>query len=46
VYDNSNGGSKLIGFNNSFFDTVVDEVRWDLFLRSADDGGANEPSGG
>jgi predicted ABC-type ATPase len=41
VYDNSNGGSRLIAFNNSYFDTVVDEARWNLFNRSADDGGTD-----
>src|SRR5262249_2154690 len=42
VYDNSNGGSRLIAFNNSYFDTVVDEERWELFNRSGDDGGEND----
>src|SRR5262245_34219057 len=46
VYDNSNGGSRLIAFNNSFFDTVIDDRRWDLFNRSADDGGADDTTGG
>ena len=46
VYDNSDGPSRLLAFSNSYFDTVVDEVRWDIFQRSADDGGANDPPGG
>jgi predicted ABC-type ATPase len=45
VYDNSNGRSRLIAFNNSFFDTVLDEPTWELFQRSADDGGADDASG-
>ncbi|AWM37410.1 Zeta toxin [Gemmata obscuriglobus] len=45
VYDNSYGVRHLIAFNNSFFDTVLDPETWDLFQRSADDGGANDPSG-
>jgi predicted ABC-type ATPase len=46
VYDNSNGGSRLIAFNNSYFDTVVDDARWELFERSADDGGTDDTAGG
>jgi predicted ABC-type ATPase len=45
VYDNSNGGSRLIAFNNSYFDSVVDEARWDLFNRSSDDGGEDSTGG-
>ena len=45
VYDNSNGDRRLIAFNNSFFDTVIDPDTWDVFNRSADEGGANGPSG-
>jgi predicted ABC-type ATPase len=41
VYDNSNGRPRLIAFNNSYFDTILDQDVWDLFNRSADDGGAN-----
>ncbi|MCI0703338.1 MAG: zeta toxin family protein [Planctomycetia bacterium] len=41
VYDNSNGRSRLIAVNNSYFDTIVDEPTWELFIRSADNGGAN-----
>ena len=29
-------------FNNSYFDTVVDEERWDLFNRNVDDGGESD----
>ena len=46
VYDNSYGGSRLIAFNNSFFDTVIDDDRWELFNRSADDGGTDDDAGG
>lgn len=45
VYDNTHGGRQLIAFNNSFFDTILDPDRWELFSRSADDGGTNGPSG-
>ncbi|MDB5312497.1 MAG: Zeta toxin family protein [Gemmataceae bacterium] len=45
VYDNSNGRSRLIAFNNSFFDTVLDPDRWELFTRSATDGGADHTTG-
>jgi hypothetical protein len=45
VYDNSNGDQRLIAFNNSFFDTILDPDRWELFNRSAGDGGPNDPSG-
>jgi predicted ABC-type ATPase len=41
LYDNSNGECRLIAFNNSYFDTVVDEARWESFNRSADDGGTD-----
>lgn len=46
LYDNSNGGSRLIAFNNGYFDTVLDDARWDLFQRSTDDGGANDGADG
>jgi predicted ABC-type ATPase len=46
VYDNSDNDRRLIAFNNSFFDTVLDPDMWDAFNRSADDGGTNGPSGG
>jgi predicted ABC-type ATPase len=42
VYDNSNGRSRLIAFNNSFFDTVVDDAQWELFNRRADDVGPSD----
>ncbi|MCE9566892.1 MAG: Zeta toxin family protein [Planctomycetes bacterium] len=41
VYDNSNGGSKLFAFNNSYFDTILDQDVWERFNRSADDGGTS-----
>jgi len=44
VYDNSNGRSRLVAVNNSYFDTVVDEAAWESFLRSADNGEAMESS--
>jgi len=46
VYDNSNGGSRLIAFNNSFFDTVLDDEAWELFNRSGDDDGTDDDAGG
>ncbi len=46
VYDNTHNVRRLIAFNNSFFDTILDPDRWDQFNRSADDGGANNPSDG
>lgn len=45
VYDNSDGPSRLIAFNNSYFDTVLDDARWDLFQRSANDAGSNDAAG-
>jgi len=45
VYDNSNGGSRLIAFNNSYFDTVLDQDVWDVFLRSSGDGGTDTTDG-
>lgn len=41
VYDNTDDEPLLIAFNNSFFDTIVQPRRWDLFLRSAGDGSSN-----
>lgn len=35
VYDNSNGRARLIAFNNSYFDTILDSDKWGLFKRSA-----------
>jgi predicted ABC-type ATPase len=46
VYDNSGDRPRMIAFNNSYFDTVLDHELWDRFNRSADDGGANDASGG
>jgi predicted ABC-type ATPase len=45
VYDNSNGAPRLLAFNNSFFDTVLDPDGWAAVNRSADDGGTNDPAG-
>jgi predicted ABC-type ATPase len=44
VYDNSNGGSRLIAFNNSYFDTILIPDVWESFNRSANDGGASDPA--
>jgi predicted ABC-type ATPase len=38
VYDNSNGRPRLFAFNNSFFDTILDQETWERFNRSAEDG--------
>jgi len=38
VYDNSGTRPRILAFNNSFYEAVADEERWDLFLRSANDG--------
>lgn len=46
VYDNSDGPSRLVAFNNSYFDTVVDDTRWDTFQRSAEDDGTDNAAGG
>lgn len=46
VYDNSNGGSRIIAFNNGYFDTIVDDPRWELFQRSADDVPADDGTDG
>ena len=45
VYDNSNGGSRLIAFNNAHFDTVLDPDVWAAFNRSASDGGQTGSGG-
>ncbi len=45
VYDNSNGRPRLLAFNNSFFDTIIDRERWEFFNRSADDGGTRDTAG-
>jgi predicted ABC-type ATPase len=39
VYDNSNRRPRLIAFNSGYFDTILDTGRWELFNRSAGDGG-------
>jgi len=44
VYDNSNRKSRLIAFNNSFFDTVLEQNRWELFNRSAINDGQTDTS--
>lgn len=44
--DNTHGEARLIAFNNSFFDTVVEEDRWELFQRSADDAAADDRTDG
>ncbi|WP_439622138.1 zeta toxin family protein [Gemmata sp.] len=45
VRDNSHGATRLIAFNNGYFDTVVEDDRWELFLRSADNGPADDGGG-
>jgi predicted ABC-type ATPase len=45
VYDNSNGGSRLIAFSNGYFDTVLDPDVWDALIRSAGDGGTDSSDG-
>ncbi|MBY0460023.1 MAG: zeta toxin family protein, partial [Gemmataceae bacterium] len=44
VYDNTGSTRRLIAFNNSFFDTVLDPERWDVFQRSADNAGNSDAS--
>ncbi len=46
VYDNSNGNPRLIAFNNSYLDTILDPDQWNLFTRSASDGGTCDPADG
>jgi predicted ABC-type ATPase len=38
VYDNSGDYPRILAFNNSYYETVADAGRWELFLRSATDG--------
>jgi predicted ABC-type ATPase len=38
VYDNSGNRPRVLAFNNSYYETVVDDERWDMFLRGATDG--------
>ena len=45
VYDNSDRKRYLIAHNNSYFDVVVDDERWEAFQRSADNGGASDAAG-
>lgn len=45
VFDNSEWRSELIAHNNSYFDTIVDPDRWDLFLGSANDDDADATGG-
>lgn len=35
VYDNSNGKPRMLAMNNGYFDTIIDNERWELFTRSA-----------
>ena len=44
VYDNSNGRPRLIAFNNSFFDTILEPDRWALLNRSAEHDGPGHPA--
>ncbi|MDY3554301.1 zeta toxin family protein [Gemmata sp. JC717] len=43
VYDNSEE-RRLVAFNNSYFDTVLDPDTWDAFQRSADNAGTSDAS--
>jgi len=45
VYDNTHGESRLLAFSNGYFDTILDEARWELFQRSADDVSADDGTG-
>ena len=47
VYDNTGPGRpRLIAEHNSFYESIREPDRWDLFLRSADDGRVSDPAGG
>jgi predicted ABC-type ATPase len=46
VYDNTSRRPQLIASNDSYFDTVVDPDRWELFNRSAGHGEPNNPADG
>jgi len=46
VYDNSKRRSRLIAFNNGYFDTIVDDAGWEQFNWSADNAGTNDPPAG
>ncbi|MDY3560517.1 zeta toxin family protein [Gemmata sp. JC673] len=43
VYDNSEE-RRLVAFNNSYFDTVLDPDTWNAFQRSADNAGTSDAS--
>ena len=45
VYDNSTLPGDLIAINNGYFDTILDDARWDLFQRSATDGNPDDAGG-
>ena len=45
VYDNTEGRSVMLAFNNGHFDTVLDDDRWELFQRSATDGNPDHAGG-
>jgi predicted ABC-type ATPase len=46
VYDNTRKRGDLIAFNNSYFDTILDDERWEFFQRSATDGDPDNTSTG
>ncbi|MBX9628584.1 MAG: hypothetical protein K2X82_32605 [Gemmataceae bacterium] len=47
VYDNTGPGRpRLIAEHNSYYESIRDPDRWDLFLRSADDDRVSDPAGG
>jgi predicted ABC-type ATPase len=45
VYDNSGGERRLIAFNDSGFDRILDPDTWAAIDRSADDGGTGDTPG-
>ncbi len=38
VYDNTDRGPRVLATHNGYYETVIDQDRWELFLRSATDG--------
>lgn len=38
VYDNTDRGPRVLATHNGYYETVVDQDRWELLLRSATDG--------
>lgn len=46
VYDNTYGTSQLLAQHNGYFETVHDDLRWELFQRSADNVAADDGTDG